>query len=145
MCCIDTWCIFRVFSSSLIGDGTTIRTICQDDFHGTKWCLVRIWKPRTKTPLLGSDVSGSGPADFVIKSGGNKLSHPKTSGFLPLFVWTHVCLLTQNIQLNRKDKSFRTLEPRLAVTVPMIPYSISTYCMSVVHNGWSFFSACGPE
>lgn len=24
------------------GNGTTVRTVCQDDFHGTERCLVRI-------------------------------------------------------------------------------------------------------
>lgn len=45
------------------GNGTTVRTVCQDDFHGTERCLVRIWKPRTKTPLLsehGEEVSKGG-------------------------------------------------------------------------------------
>lgn len=43
----------------LAGHGAALWTIRQDDFHGTKRCLVRIWKPRTKTTLLNKRVRGS--------------------------------------------------------------------------------------
>lgn len=47
-------CVFFIFSYFVCSTGnrTALRTICQDDFHGTERCLVRIWKPRTKAPLL---------------------------------------------------------------------------------------------
>lgn len=36
------------------GYWAAIRTICKDDIYGAKWCLVRIWKPRTETLVLGT-------------------------------------------------------------------------------------------
>lgn len=51
-----------MLSSSLslfTGGRTTVWTICQDDFYGTKWRLVRIWKSRTETSVLNKTDRGS--------------------------------------------------------------------------------------
>lgn len=41
-------------SAFIPGYWAAIWTICKDDIYGAKWCLVRIWKPRTKTLVLGT-------------------------------------------------------------------------------------------
>lgn len=66
-------CALRIMFSNSVsfpcvpGDRTTVRTVCQDDFHGAQRCLVRIWKPRTKTPLLSAHEEG---VSKEIKGGG---------------------------------------------------------------------------
>lgn len=64
--------------SSLAGNRATLRTIRQDDFHGTKWRLVGIWESRTKTPLLNKNkgVRGGERTSLLVLSSPTVSSEP---------------------------------------------------------------------
>ncbi len=119
LCVFDSICFVSVCLSSLPGDRTALWTICQDDFHGTKWRLVGIWKPRTKTPLLNNEwkeVSKERTSLLILSFNPKTVSpplvsilqpHPTTSAFIPMLLpmllfsphtHTHTHTHTQNTE-----------------------------------------------